>query len=260
MQRRNFVAGALATGAGLSSQAVASASESHQFIELREYTPLNFATRGVLMNFLKDAAIPAWNRMGITPVGVFQVKYGPSSPSVYVLLPHNSIETALNSSRMLLDDEQFMNDGSAFVNASISNPGFVRYESSLMLGFSHMPTVEIPEIIAGKNGRIFEFRVYESHSEKAAKKKIEMFNEGGEIAIFRDTGLHPVFFGETVIGPRMPNLTYMLGFESMAQRDENWSTFVNSPAWKELSGKSEYDDTVSNIFDYIMTPTGFSQI
>ena len=57
--------------------------------------------------------------------------------------------------------------------------------------------------------RILELRIYESHSTKAGQKKIEMFNEGGEIAIFRKTGLRPVFFGETLIGPLMPNLTYM---------------------------------------------------
>ena len=43
---------------------------------------------------------------------------------------------------------------------------------------------------------------------KSAKKKIEMFNEVGEIAIFKKTGLQPVFFGETIIGPKLPNHFY----------------------------------------------------
>ena len=57
--------------------------------------------------------------------------------------------------------------------------------------------------------RLLNFRVYESHNERAGKKKIEMFNKG-ELALFRRVGLTPVFFGETVVGSAMPNLTYLL--------------------------------------------------
>jgi hypothetical protein len=88
----------------------------------------------------------------------------------------------------------------------------MRVESSLLAAFEGMPKMEVPAATAGNKPRIFELRTYESHSKKANKKKIEMFNKG-EIAIFRRTGLQPVFFGETLIGTKMPNLTYLLVFE-----------------------------------------------
>src|SRR5438445_645577 len=82
---------------------------------------------------------------------------------------------------------------------------------------------------AAKNQpRIMELRTYESHSKKANMKKIEMFNTG-EIAIFRRAGLSPVFFGETMIGSRMPNLTYMIAFENMAAHDKAWAAFSTDP-------------------------------
>src|SRR2546427_491319 len=84
--------------------------------------------------------------------------------------------------------------------------------------------------IAAKKSRIFELRTYESHSKKANKKKIEMFNRG-EIAIFRRTGLTPVLFGETLIGAKMPNLAYLLVFETMAEHDKNWGQFASDPEW-----------------------------
>jgi hypothetical protein len=87
-----------------------------------------------------------------------------------------------------------------------------------------------------------------------------MFNEGGEIAIFRKTGLNPVFFGETIIGPQQPNLTYMLAFEDMADRDKRWQVFRDDPDWRKLSQDPAYKDTVSNITDIILRPTGYSQI
>ena len=87
-----------------------------------------------------------------------------------------------------------------------------------------------------------------------------MFNDAGEIQIFRDTGLRPVFFGETLFGRLMPNLTYMLAFKDMAERDKNWDVFRNSEQWAAIKGLEEYRDTVSNITDIILQPANCSQI
>ncbi len=57
---------------------------------------------------------------------------------------------------------------------------------------------------------------------------------------FARVGLHPVFFGETVIGSKMPNLTYMLSFESAQQMEENWQKFVKDPGWERLKAMDEY--------------------
>ena len=66
-----------------------------------------------------------------------------------------------------------------------------------------------------------------------------MFNKG-EIAIFRRAGLTPVFFGETLVGADMPNLTYMLVYEDMAAHDKQWSAFGADPEWKKLSTTPGY--------------------
>ncbi|UCG56755.1 MAG: NIPSNAP family protein, partial [Phycisphaerales bacterium] len=202
----------------------------------------------------REVGIGAMNRIGIGPVGVFNVMYGPNSPSLYVLMVHKSLESVVTASARLLEDAEFQK--ASLTNAPLSEPGYVRFESSLMAAFSHMPKLEVPE----KKSRIFELRIYESHGIKAAKKKIEMFNQGGEIAIFRKTGLQPVFFGETLIGPKLPNLTYMLVFENMVDRDKRWGTFGRDPEWKKLRANPVYKDTVSNITDIFLRPTRYSQI
>ncbi len=262
MKRRDFITtSALAATTSVTMSAAASEHESsRQFLELREYETLVGSRKNEFHDFLRHAAIPAWKRLGIKRVGVFTVRYGMSAPSLYVLLPHPSMESVLTSTHKMLEDDEFLKTGEEVVNAPLSNPSYVRYESALMAAFEGMPQVEVPESIEGKGSRVFELRIYESHSEKAAKKKIEMFNEGGEIAIFRKTGLNPIFFGESLIGPNLPNLTYMLGFENMEARDKAWSDFVSHPDWKELSQVEEYKDTVSNISDIILRPTGYSQI
>ena len=259
MNRREFLtAGSFAGITGLSSlSAAAMGGESNQqYLEFRKYRLHVGTKKNLLGNFLRKVGIPAMNRIGIGPVGVFSAIYGPNDPTLYVLLVHKSLDTVMNSASLLMQDEEYLKAGADFINAPLSEPAFVRMESSLMITFKDMPKLEVPE----KKSRIFELRTYESHSIKAAKKKIEMFNEGGEIAIFKKTGLQPVFFGETLIGPLMPNLTYMLAFENMADRDKKWKVFGGDPAWKKLRSDPAYKDTVSNITDIILRPASYSQI
>jgi hypothetical protein len=105
-----------------------------------------------------------------------------------------------------------------------------------------------------------QLRIYESHNQYKAKKKVEMFNEGGEIDIFRKTGMNPVFFGETLIGTRFPNLTYMLGFDDMEAKLAAWEAFLAHPDWKECKSRPEYAETVSHITNIMLRPAPGSQI
>jgi len=255
MKRRQFLAAASIAGvAAIGSPAAPADRTNQEYFELRKYRPHVGPRKNLLGNFLREVGIPAMNRVGIGPVGVFTAKYGPSDPTLYVLIVHKNLQSVVTASEKLLDDDEFRK--SEFVNAPLSDPGYVRVESSLMRAFKYMPKLEVP----AKKPRIFELRIYESHSIKAAKKKVEMFNEGGEIAIFKKTGLTPVFFGETIIGPMMPNLHYMLAFEDLNDRDKRWSNFGASPEWKKLRSDPQYKDTVSNITDIILRPMPYSQI
>jgi hypothetical protein len=137
----------------------------------------------------------------------------------------------------------------------------MRMESSLLRAFNSVPQIETPPAEAGKPARIFELRTYESNTMKSLRTKIAMF-DGGEVELFRKTGLLPVFFGETLVGRKMPNLTYMVAFDDLAAREKNWRTFATSPEWKKLSSMPVYADAeiVSNISNTIMRPLAFSQI
>ena len=64
-----------------------------------------------------------------------------------------------------------------------------------------------------------------------------MFHSG-EFEIFKKPGFHAVFYGDTLVGSRMPNLTYMLSFADKAEMDAKWDVFRNDPEWKKLSSES----------------------
>ena len=74
--------------------------------------------------------------------------------------------------------------------------------------------------------------------------------------------MQPVFFGETIIGDRMPNLVYMLSFENLAAREKLWQAFGADPEWQKLRSQPGNADAeiVSNIGNAILRPLPFSDI
>jgi hypothetical protein len=259
--RREFLA---AGGLGLASLASADGARAAEGVqgvrdlyEIRQYHVDEPGQKDALVAFLRDAAIPALNRLGVSPVGVFSpVKdLGP----VYVLLRHKSMETVVAASHGLATDADFLAKGANVLGAPAEKPAYKRMESSLFLAFPSIPAIEAPVKNAG---RVFQLRTYESPSVKAGQKKIEMFDVAGEIAIFRRTGLHPVFFGEAILGAKMPNLTYMLGFEGENELDANWKTFIADPEWKRLSDMPEYANKtiLSGITNVVLKPVEGSQV
>ena len=232
------------------------AAPSPQYYELRRYRLRNVSQQRAFHTFWGEVATPALNRLGIEPVGGFTVVHGPNAPSAYVLLPHPDLESAVGVRRRLAQDAAYTEAGAGFLKRSMADPSYARYESSLFKAFDGMPVLETP---LDSDGRIFELRVYESPSDEAGIRKIEMF-DNGEIPIFRETGLHPVFFGEALAGEQLPNLTYLLVFENMAAREEAWAEFIAHPDWKTMSADPYYAETVSAISSYILRPTPWSQV
>jgi hypothetical protein len=154
-----------------------------------------------------------------------------------------------------------MKTAAPFLNAPGKEPAFARMESSLMQAYEKMPRITLPAASTSRSPRVFELRAYESPSNLDHWKKIEQMSSG-ESAIFTKAGIPQVFYGDTLIGPRLPNLTYMICFDSMAERDKGWDAFRSSPEWKALSTdpKFAYEDIVSNITNIILAPTAYSQI
>jgi hypothetical protein len=267
MERRDFLTqsvmagGAVLAGAAGATASTQGAGASREFYELRVYEMQTGNRKAVLHEYLEKACLPAWNRLGCTPVGVFTVLSGDTPLNLYVLVPYPDLQTFSAAPARLAADAEYQKAAATYLSATIDNPAYVRYESTLMHAFTHLPRVRVPAETAGNKPRIFELRIYESHSETAALKKIEMFNEGGEIALFDRVGMRSVFFGQTLIGRRQPNLVYMTVHADMAAREQTWEVFRNSPDWKKLSSDPQFANTVSAaMVTAFLRPTAYSQI
>jgi hypothetical protein len=256
MQRRNFLtaslaASALALARKANSQSAAAAQSTPaaqpsatppEYYQIRRYQLHSGPQTALTQAYFAGALIPALTRLGLGPIGAFQADFSTQSPAYYLLIPAASVEALAQLTLRLAADPAFLKAADPFWNAPASAPSFDRVETSLLQAFSGWPRLTPPPAAASSK-RIFQMRTYESPSEQAHIRKVEMFNSG-EFACFIAAGFHPVFFADTLIGSRMPCLTYMLSLSSLDEYNARWDAFRNHPDWKKLSSNPRYNVSV----------------
>jgi len=258
MTRRNLVQAASATLAGAS---LAAAPRKPALIELTVAKLRNGAVnqRQILSECLSKAYVPALKRAGVKTVGVFANLIAPGGPFLLTVTSYPGYEELETVEARLSKDTELQKALEALWKQT--PVPYVRLERSLLRAFPSAPDLEVPAVEGRKSSRVFELRVYESNNMETLRRKIKMF-ESGEIAIFRRTGLTPVFFGETLFGSNMPNLTYMVAFDDLASREKNWRAFGSDPEWQKLRATPGWSDAeiVSNISNSILSPLPYSDI
>jgi hypothetical protein len=262
MHRRQFLAASLAASAtALSKEAAAqtAAAGPREYYQIRRYQLQSGPQTKLAEAYFSDALIPALTRMGMGPVGAFSLSIGQETPAYYTLIPGTAAESIATLDLKLAQDEEFLKAAEPFWNAPAIAPPFVRVDGSLLIAFEGWPKLTPPA--SNKAKRIFQLRTYESPSYGAHVRKVEMFHKG-EFEIFTKAGCRAVFYADTLAGPRMPNLTYMLSFTDIDELNANWAKFVADPDWKKLSTSPRYayESIVSNISNLILNPLSASQI
>jgi hypothetical protein len=254
MNRRNLI-----TAAAALSVPAPGAGAKNAIYELRYFRMRNGAQIQRTSDFLSKYYLPAAQRVGIGPLGFFNALIGEQSPFVLALTSYASFGAMETGMEKMAGDKEFQK-GFGEYNAA-GELGYVRMENSVLRAFDSIPGIEIPASDGKRAPRIFELRTYESPNARASKTKIKMFDDA-EIKIFRRCGMLPVFFGETVIGRNLPNLTYMLAYDDLAMRDKVWRAFGADPEWQKLRATPGLTDPeiVSNISNSILRPMAFSPI
>ncbi len=210
--------------------------------------------------YLQDAYLPALHRQQIKNIGVFTAIANDtaSDKRIYVIVPVESLQQVADFSAKLAKDNDYQASGKAYLDATYKTPPYSRIENILLKAFPLAPFLNLPKLTGPKNERVYELRSYESPTEKIFQNKVQMFNEGGEIELFKNLNFNAVFYGSVIAGANMPNLMYMTSFENKADRDEHWKAFGSSPVWKKLSALPEYQNNVSKNTIVFLRPTDFS--
>jgi len=106
---------------------------------------------------------------------------------------------------------------------------------------------------------IYEIRVYRALPGRlpALLKRFETIT----LKIWEKHGIRQAGFFTTLVGESNQELTYLLAWESMAERETKWNAFQADPEW--ISGRAETEKNgqiVASITNTILQPTSFSSV
>lgn len=232
-----------------------------QLIEVRTYSLVDEAAEAKLDAYLGQALIPALIRQGLGPIGALdQAEIAADGAiEVVLLIPGPSLEAVTGATAKLADDQEYLQAAADYLNTPAKAPVVKRIRSELLTAFDCWPQVTVPQQRVLGKPRYFEMRTYESATERLGELKVEMFN-AGEVPIFLDCSIAPVFMGQALVGDMMPNLTYMTVFDDKASRDASWDKFRQHPDWNLLKVVPKYQDTVSRNRMSFWVPKSYSQL
>ena len=106
---------------------------------------------------------------------------------------------------------------------------------------------------------IYEMRVYRCIPGRlpALLKRFETIT----LKIWEKHGIRQAGFFTTLVGESHQELTYLLAWESLADREKKWAAFQSDPDWIAARAQSEADgQIVGNVVSQLLVPTAFSSV
>lgn len=231
-----------------------------QLIQIRYYHFNSSAKAEKFDEMVETAALPLLEKLDVGPVGVFEVVDSPvlDRQTRVTITAYDSMEQLLKVRRTFAEDGTFLANAASYLEQEKGDPAYDRVEAMLLLAFDGMPSLRVPER-SDETPRVFELRTYKSENEVQQALKVKMFNEG-EMDIFKKVGLKAVFYGDALVAPDLPQLTYMLVHDNKEAQDKAWRSFIDSPEWKSLNGEEQYQVIKLKITRHMLAPTKYSQI
>lgn len=235
---------------------------AREFYEIKVYHFKTAEQERLIDDFLQHAFLPALQKKNVGKTGVFKpiANDTASDKLIYVFIPLKSFDELLNMPASLEKDAAYISAAGTYLNAPYNNPPYTRMESIMLEAFPLAPQMQLPALSGPHNERVYELRSYESPTEKLHVNKVHMFNEGGEVPLFKRLEFNAIFYADVINGSHMPNLMYMTSFDNMASREAHWKTFVADAEWKKLSALPEYQHNVSKAEIILLHAADYSDL
>lgn len=245
----------------IAAQDETNSESTHEFYEVRTYLLGDDGDEAAIDEYLANALIPALNRNSIQPIGAFAPTAADETgrKAVFVVIPYSNLAQVDQVRDLLANDEAYQKAGNDYLSRDFKNPPYARISSELLVSMDCWPKAKVPAGNLDNPDRVYELRLYESANERIGNKKVDMFNNG-EVPIFLDCDITPIFIGQCILGPQMPSLTYLTVYESEAARGEAWNAFRAHPDWQVLKKVPKYAGTVSRIDKFVLGPKPYSQM
>jgi NIPSNAP len=106
---------------------------------------------------------------------------------------------------------------------------------------------------------IYELRIY--HAVEGRLPDVIARFQNHILKLWDKHGIRQAGFWATLVGTSNQQLSYMLAWESLAEREKRWTAFVTDPAWIAVAAETEKNGPiVKNISNEFLVPTAFSSV
>ncbi len=106
---------------------------------------------------------------------------------------------------------------------------------------------------------IYELRIYRTLPGRLPNL-LQRFQDH-TLRIWERHGIRQAGFWTTLVGESASDLTYMLVWESLAEREAKWAGFATDPEWLKARAESEADGPINaNVSNQLLVPTAFSSV
>jgi hypothetical protein len=209
-------------------------------------------------DFMSRGLVPALKGLQSGPQLFLEGLVAPHMPQFAALLGLESLEQLALLRSRLPADEKFRSALEAWESGP--EPPYEHYSQVILQAADYSPEIT-PLSTRPAKPRIFELRVYHSPTWRQLRALHQRF-AGPEIRIFHRSGVHPILYSETLAGPNMPNLTYLIPFDSLAAREKAWDTFGADPEWIKVRKESveQYGQITSVIQICLYRATPYSPV
>ncbi len=184
--------------------------------------------------FVSKAVLPALSSLHEGPKIYLEALVAPHMPQFAAIYGFESLDQLWNMHRKVLDNADLRKKAEEFESGP--EAPFENQTSTLIEAASYSPEIVAPNP-PPPTPRIFELRTYHSPTWRQLGALHDRF-AGPEIRIFDRCGVHPILYGSTVFGSKIPNLTYVIPFASLAEREKAWNAFAADPEWVKVRKES----------------------
>ena len=210
--------------------------------------------------YLKNTFLPYLHKNGIEKVGVFAPLNNDtaSDKKLYVWVPFKNIQKLDKLDQTIEALDPMGSAAIIHLESTDNSLPYTRIEKIISKAFKFQPQYARKSSLTKSSSRVYEYRNYESPTEAMHLKKVHMFNEGGEVALFESLNFNAIFYSKVIAGSRIPNLIYMTSFNSMEDRNAHWKSFGEAPLWKKISAAPEYLNSVNRNETILMSARDYA--
>jgi hypothetical protein len=231
MHRRSFVQSI--AGATLLSQAEAQPSAAKTRLYRIDYFYYRQGDQATRLHQFLSAQMPLFTKH-LGACGVFTAVMAPHAQTTLVLSAFAGFEDMTAAATKIEADGGYQKAHEELERGS--EPPFDSMQRVLLAATDFSPEM-VPPAEKPKSPRYFEMRIYHSPTQRQLRMLHERF-AGSEIPIFHRSGVNPILYADTIVGPDLANLTYLIPFASLADREKAWAAFGADPEWVKVRNDS----------------------